>query len=122
MIFDTPPLATYTDGAIVAAFSDGALLLARIQSTTGAALRQALQVLESADAPVLGTVATFERIGLVRKMRRRKQLKHDVESVEVTADADGSIWEPAEDAVDPTTNGRLVGAGRDARASRHGRE
>ena len=122
VIFDTPPLATYTDGAIVAAFSDGALLLARIQSTTGAALRQALQVLESADAPVLGTVATFERIGLVRKMRRRKQLKHDVESVEVTADADGSIWEPAEDAVDPTTNGRLVGAGRDARASRHGRE
>ena len=122
VIFDTPPLATYTDGAIVAAFSDGALLLARIQSTTGAALRQALQVLESADAPVLGTVATFERIGLVRKMRRRKQLKHDVESVEVTADADGSIWEPAEDAVDPATNGRLVGAGRDARASRHGRE
>ncbi|HEY5840436.1 MAG TPA: hypothetical protein VIU87_03015, partial [Mycobacterium sp.] len=67
-------------------------------------------------------VATFERIGLVRKMRRRKQLKHDVENVEVTADADGSIWEPAEDAVDPATNGRLVGAGRDARASRHGRE
>ncbi len=43
VVVDTPPLDTYTDGAVVAALGDGALLLARIRSTTSAAVHRAVQ-------------------------------------------------------------------------------
>lgn len=60
VIIDTPPLGKYNDGALVAALSDGALLLARIRRTTSAALRRSVQTLEGANAILIGTVATFE--------------------------------------------------------------
>jgi capsular exopolysaccharide synthesis family protein len=60
VIVDTPPLGQYNDGALVAALSDGALLLARIRRTTSAKLRRGVQTLEGANAILIGTVATFE--------------------------------------------------------------
>ena len=41
VIIDTPPLGQYSDGALVAALADGALLVARIRRTTSSALRRA---------------------------------------------------------------------------------
>ena len=60
VVVDTPPLEQYNDGALVAALSDGALLLARIRRTTSAKLRRAVQTLHAANAILIGTVATFE--------------------------------------------------------------
>lgn len=64
VVLDTPALDDYSDAAVVAALSDGALLLARIRGTTSTALRRALQRLQAATVSILGTVVTFEnRIG-----------------------------------------------------------
>jgi len=60
VIIDTPPLAQFNDGALVAALSDGALLLARIRKTTSTALRRSVQTLQTANAALIGTVTTFE--------------------------------------------------------------
>lgn len=60
VVVDTPPLEQYNDGALVAALSDGALLLARIRRTTSAKLRRGVQTLYAANAILIGTVATFE--------------------------------------------------------------
>jgi len=62
VVVDTPPLDDYTDGAIVGALGDGAILLARIGGTTDRALRRAVQVLQSAHVALLGTVVTFEPV------------------------------------------------------------
>ena len=43
VIIDTPPLGQYSDGALVSALADGALLVARIRRTTSSALRRAVQ-------------------------------------------------------------------------------
>lgn len=82
VIVDTPPLDTCTDGAIVGALGDGAVLLARIGGTTDRALRRAVQVLQSARVALLGTVVTFEGVsrGAVRahaKQRRRAAVEED---------------------------------------------
>jgi len=63
VVVDTPPLGDYTDGAIVGALSDGAIVLARIAGTTDWALRRAVQVLQAAHVAILGTVVTFEAVG-----------------------------------------------------------
>lgn len=60
VIIDTPPLTQYSDGAVPAALGDGALVLGRIGHTRTTALRKALKVLETANAAVLGVVATCE--------------------------------------------------------------
>ena len=60
VIIDTPPLNATSDGAVVAALGDGAIVLARIGHTTTKGLRSALQVLESANAEFFGTVVTCE--------------------------------------------------------------
>ena len=61
VVIDTPPLDAYTDGAVVGALTDGALLLARIRSTTSAAVKRAVQTLKAANVGLIGTVVTFER-------------------------------------------------------------
>jgi receptor protein-tyrosine kinase len=60
VIIDTPPLNATSDGAVVAALGDGAIVLARIGHTTTKGLRSALQVLEVANAEFIGTVVTCE--------------------------------------------------------------
>ncbi|MDT5187870.1 MAG: tyrosine-protein kinase, partial [Mycobacterium sp.] len=49
-----------SDGAVVAALGDGAIVLARIGHTTTKGLRSAIQVLEAANAEFIGTVVTCE--------------------------------------------------------------
>ncbi|HEX8631906.1 MAG TPA: polysaccharide biosynthesis tyrosine autokinase [Catenuloplanes sp.] len=56
VIVDCPPLLPVTDGAVVAARADGALLLARAQKTTSSQITSAVQALQSVDARLLGCV------------------------------------------------------------------
>lgn len=60
VVVDTPPLGKYNDGAVAAALSDGALLVGRIRHTTSNALTRAVQTLKSANAVLIGSVATDE--------------------------------------------------------------
>jgi receptor protein-tyrosine kinase len=73
VVVDTPPLGDYTDGAIVGALGDGAILLARIGGTTDRSLRRAVQVLQSANVALLGTVVTFEPVSRVAMRTHAKQ-------------------------------------------------
>ncbi|MEV4640419.1 polysaccharide biosynthesis tyrosine autokinase [Actinoplanes sp. NPDC049548] len=56
IIVDCPPLLPVTDGAVVAARADGALLLARSRKTTSTQVTSAVRALESVDARLLGCV------------------------------------------------------------------
>ncbi|MDP9239639.1 MAG: polysaccharide biosynthesis tyrosine autokinase [Actinomycetota bacterium] len=56
VIVDAPPLLPVTDGAILAAKSDGALLVIRHGGTTKGQAQHAIAALRSVDARVLGTV------------------------------------------------------------------
>ncbi|GAA2608893.1 polysaccharide biosynthesis tyrosine autokinase [Paractinoplanes durhamensis] len=69
IIFDSPPLLPVTDGAVVAARADGALLLVRARKTTAAQVTAAVRALAAVDARLLGPVfnmvaAPRRRIGL----------------------------------------------------------
>ncbi|MCA2214064.1 polysaccharide biosynthesis tyrosine autokinase [Jidongwangia harbinensis] len=56
VIVDCPPLLPVTDGAVVAARADGALLLARSHKTTSSQVQTAVRALQSVDARLLGCV------------------------------------------------------------------
>jgi capsular exopolysaccharide synthesis family protein len=56
IILDSPPLLPVTDGAVVAARADGAILLVRARKTTRAQVTAASRALAAVDAKVLGTV------------------------------------------------------------------
>jgi capsular exopolysaccharide synthesis family protein len=88
VVVDTPPLGTCTDGAIVGALTDGAILLARVGSTTTAALRRAVQTLQSAHVTLLGTVVTFERVSRSTARAHRKQRRRSTAGKQVAASRD----------------------------------
>lgn len=56
VIFDTPPLSAYVDGAIVGSASDATLLVTRWDFVKRDDVRSALEQLRKADANVIGTV------------------------------------------------------------------
>jgi capsular exopolysaccharide synthesis family protein len=56
VIVDCPPLLPVTDGAVVAARADGALLMARSRRTTIGQVTAAVRALQSVDARLLGCV------------------------------------------------------------------
>lgn len=56
VIVDSPPLLPVTDAAVVAARTDGALLVARSHRTTGPQVTAAVKALHSVDARLLGCV------------------------------------------------------------------
>jgi capsular exopolysaccharide synthesis family protein len=74
VIIDTPPLISCTDGALAAALGDGAIVLARIAHTKTAALRRALEILQTAHAEVIGAVVTCEPGHRGELSRHRKQV------------------------------------------------
>ena len=59
VIIDSPPLLAVTDGAILAAQSDGALILVRAGSTKREQLTQAVGILKDVGATLLGAVLTL---------------------------------------------------------------
>ncbi|MEU4236707.1 polysaccharide biosynthesis tyrosine autokinase [Actinoplanes sp. NPDC026619] len=83
IIFDSPPLLPVTDGAVVAARADGALLLVRARKTTGAQVAAAVRALSAVDARLLGPV-----FNMVAAPRRRLGLP-------VSADTAGPPLPPA---------------------------
>jgi capsular exopolysaccharide synthesis family protein len=83
IIFDSPPLLPVTDGAVVAARADGALLLVRARKTTAAQVTAAVRALAAVDARLLGPV-----FNMVAAPRRRVGLP-------VSADTAGPPLPPA---------------------------
>ncbi|GAA0581552.1 polysaccharide biosynthesis tyrosine autokinase [Paractinoplanes ferrugineus] len=65
IIFDSPPLLPVTDGAVVAARADGALLLVRARKTTATQVTAAVRALAAVDARLLGPV--FNMVAAPRK-------------------------------------------------------
>jgi capsular exopolysaccharide synthesis family protein len=59
VIIDSPPILAVTDGAILAAKSDGALIMARYGQTKREQLAHAVGTLEDVGATLLGTVFTI---------------------------------------------------------------
>lgn len=59
IIIDTPPLLPVTDGAVVSAWADGAVLVARHGRTTQRQLLTSVRTLETVGTNVLGTVLTM---------------------------------------------------------------
>ena len=57
VILDTPPLLAVTDAAVLAARSDGVILVAAVNETKREALKQSVEILEGTSARVLGVVA-----------------------------------------------------------------
>jgi tyrosine-protein kinase len=73
VIVDTPPLSDYSDGVIAVAHCDGALVLTRIGHTTSKSLRRAIQVLDAANATIIGTVVTCEPVTRIDARRHRNK-------------------------------------------------
>ncbi|MFC3774289.1 polysaccharide biosynthesis tyrosine autokinase [Mycolicibacterium holsaticum] len=114
IVVDTPPLERYADGANVAALCDGAVLLARIGSTTSSALRRAIQALQTANVALIGTVATFERVGGRLKRQHHKQVQRDARPAARTGSVEGGRGADARAAGTETVatqKGQLVGSG-----------
>jgi capsular exopolysaccharide synthesis family protein len=89
VVVDTSPLDVCTDGAIVGALSDGAIVLVRIRHTKSSALRRALQTLLAANVTHIGTVITFEpghRRELRRERRERAQTSRAAHAAAVESD------------------------------------
>lgn len=59
VIFDTPPVGTFVDAAILSTLVDGTVLVLKPGSTKRAALVDACDQLKKADANILGICATF---------------------------------------------------------------
>ena len=57
VILDTPPLLAVTDAAVLAARSDGVVLVAAVNETKREALKQSMTILEGTGARLLGVVA-----------------------------------------------------------------
>ncbi|MEG2557381.1 MAG: CpsD/CapB family tyrosine-protein kinase [Raoultibacter sp.] len=63
VIFDTPPVSTFIDAAVVSTLVDGTLLLIKQRSTKRAVILESLEQLKKANANILGTVLTFCKEG-----------------------------------------------------------
>ncbi|MGB6059091.1 MAG: polysaccharide biosynthesis tyrosine autokinase [Microthrixaceae bacterium] len=59
IIIDTPPLLPVTDGAVVSAWADGAVLVARHGRTTQRQLLTSVRTLQTVGTNILGTVLTM---------------------------------------------------------------
>lgn len=57
VVIDTPPLLAVTDAAVLAARSDGVVLVAAVNETKREALKQSMTILEGTGARLLGVVA-----------------------------------------------------------------
>lgn len=59
VVYDTPPVGTFIDAAILSAFVDGAVMVVRSGLVKRAELQDACEQLRKADARILGLCATF---------------------------------------------------------------
>ncbi|MBU5405087.1 CpsD/CapB family tyrosine-protein kinase [Paraeggerthella hongkongensis] len=59
VVFDTPPVGTFVDAAILSTLADGTVIVVRPNLATRAELVEACEQLQKADANILGICATF---------------------------------------------------------------
>jgi capsular exopolysaccharide synthesis family protein len=57
IVYDTPPILGFADGRILGPYTNGAILVAKMQQTDRGALKQAIDELRMSKVPVLGLVA-----------------------------------------------------------------
>ncbi|WP_083409939.1 polysaccharide biosynthesis tyrosine autokinase [Mycolicibacterium rutilum] len=121
VVVDTPALDECSDGAVVGALSDGALLVARLRHTTSTSLRRALTALRGANVTVLGTVVTFDQL---RNHPGRDRGARDTASSRTTDDnrRGGAAFGAATGDTEKIGEGRLVGSAgpQQTSRSRHG--
>ncbi|WP_165604688.1 hypothetical protein, partial [Mycolicibacterium elephantis] len=93
---------------------------ARIGSTTGSALRRAIQALETANVALIGTVATFERVGGRLRRQHDRQVQRDAQGsaqARSTGRDRGAGARSADTDTVATQKGQLVGSGDSRRAN-----
>lgn len=56
IIIDTPPIINVTDGALIASYCDGAIVVVRAKSTPKKSVRQTMQQIERSGCKILGAV------------------------------------------------------------------
>lgn len=61
VIFDTPPLVSFVDAAIISSVVDATLLVVRESKTKKTDLKSAIEQLRQANANIMGTVLTFSK-------------------------------------------------------------
>ncbi|WP_293239529.1 polysaccharide biosynthesis tyrosine autokinase [Mycolicibacterium sp.] len=131
VVVDTPPLSTYSDGVVVGALADGAILLARISATTSTALRRAIQALSSGNVALIGTVVTFEPTTRPVLRRHRKDSTRDQQTGDlagVESAGDGAPTAGRREAVTETVetvgaaDGASLGAADTGRGSHRNQE
>ena len=61
ILVDTPSVGDYADASVMAPDADGVLMVVRIAATAKSQTQQALDILESSQARVLGAFATNAR-------------------------------------------------------------
>lgn len=100
VVVDTPPLGEFTDGVVAAANSDGTIVLARLAQTTSNSVSRAIQVLDAANARIIGAVVTCEPVNRndSRKQKRRhaavpgasagREVTAGTESTDATTDSE----------------------------------
>ena len=59
VVFDTPPVGTFVDAAVVSTLADATVMVARVGEVKREELRGAYEQLEKAGANVIGVCATF---------------------------------------------------------------
>ena len=59
IVFDTPPLVSFVDGAVVGSIADATVLVVREGKAKKAAVKDAVEQLQQAKATILGTVLSF---------------------------------------------------------------
>lgn len=91
VIVDTPPLGDFTDGVVAAANCDGTVVLTRLAHTTSKSLGRAIQVLDAANAHIIGAVVTCEPVA--RSDSRRQKHRHAAGAREVSADTETTVNE-----------------------------
>ncbi len=111
VIIDTPPLLPVTDGAIVAAHTDGAVLVVRQGKTTRHQVTLALAALSSVDARVLGIVmnmarsSTDDRYASVYESEFKKPTTSELEKPKAKR---GLRWSRSKSRSQPSTGGEVV--------------
>lgn len=94
VLIDTPPLSLRTEGALVAGFGDGALVVVRLGQTRLPAVRRAIATLRATHTEIVGTVATFET-GHRREIARHRRTLQRNPAEEPPVDASEVAVEPA---------------------------
>lgn len=73
VIYDTPPLTTFTDSALIAKHTDGCMMVVGLGHAERSALSDALERLRMADLPIIGMVINCIRYNLGSNNKKQEE-------------------------------------------------